>query len=83
MRTVLVSSEEDQLLESEKELMEVLMRVRFRGAPTEEYRALVRFLQSDYVEKYRKVHNQFPPILPLKRRVAFIRMVRLKMCIAA
>jgi len=83
MNAVLVCVEDGRILAKEKELVEVLMRLRFREAPKPEYRHLVSFLEMNYAELYRQVHGFPPPVSPTKKRNVFIKRVRAKLTVLA
>lgn len=83
MNAVLVCVEDVSILAKEKELVEVLMRLRFREAPKPEYRHLVNYLEANYAELYRQVHGFSPPVLPTKKRNVFIKRVRAKLALLA
>ena len=83
MGIVSVCAEDAGILRLETEIVEVLTRVRLRGAIKPEYRALVRYLESNYVELYRDVYGSLPPVLPTKKRKVFIKQIRAKLAMLA
>jgi hypothetical protein len=76
MKTVWVSNSGDMVTALEIEIVGILGRNFSGKIPGAEDWALLRALEMEYVRLFREIRRKEPPILPTKRRCAFIRRVK-------